>query len=78
MNFLISFKINTKCLSNYKEFFDHVHTIENNPIMIHSKLNRELTVNLREMIAMYIRGIHLIFPDIDYIQAKMEELLNAR
>lgn len=46
--------------------------------MIHSKLNRELTVNLREMIAMYIRGIHLIFPDIDYIQAKMEELLNAR
>lgn len=61
-----------------KKFVDHVHTIENNPIMIHSKLNRELTVNLREVIAMYRRGIHLIFPDIDYIQGKMEELLNAR
>lgn len=61
-----------------KKFFDHVHTIENNPIMIHSKLNRELTVNLREVIAMYRRGIHLIFPDIDYIQGKMEDLLNAR
>ena len=36
--------------------------------MIHSKLNRELTVNLREVIAMYRRGIHLIFSDIDYIQ----------
>lgn len=52
--------------------------IENNPIMIHSKLNRELTINLREVIAMYRRGIPLIFSDIDYIQGKMEELLNAR
>lgn len=61
-----------------KKYFDHVHTIEDTPIMIHGKLNRELTVNLREVIAMYRRGIHLIFPDIDYIQGKMEELLNAR
>lgn len=61
-----------------KKYFDHVHTIENKPIVIHSKLNRELTVNLREVLAMYRRGIHLIFPDIDYIQRKMEEELNAR
>lgn len=60
-----------------KKYFDHVHTIENKPIMIHSRLERELTVNLREVIAMYKRGIRLIFPNIQYIQEKMEEeLLN--
>lgn len=37
-----------------------------------------LTVNLREVLAMYRRGIHLIFPDINDIQRKMEEELNAR
>jgi len=56
-------------------YFDHVHTIENEPVMIHSKLNRELTVNLREILAIYKRGIRLIFPDIEYIQKKMEEQL---
>lgn len=54
-------------------YFDHVHTIENRPVTIHSKLQRELTVNLREVLAMYRRGIRLIFPDIEYIQRKMEE-----
>lgn len=58
-----------------KKYFDHVHTIENEPITIHSKLNRELTVNLREVLAMHKRGIRLIFPDIEYIQMKMEEEL---
>ena len=60
-----------------KKFFDHVHTIENKPIIIHSKLNRELTVNLREVLAMYRRGTHLIYPDIAYIQRKMEDELKA-
>lgn len=54
------------------------YTMISEELFIHSKLNRELTVNLREVIAMYRRGIHLIFPDIDYIQGKMEELLNVR
>lgn len=61
-----------------KKYFDHVHTIENKPIVIHSKLNRELTVNLREVLAMYRRGIHLIFPDIGYIQRKMEGELRRK
>ena len=55
-----------------KKYFDHIHTIENKPIIIHSKLNRELTVKLREVLAMHRRGIHFVFPDIDYIQSKME------
>lgn len=43
--------------------------------MIHSKLERELSVNLREVLAMYWRGIRLIFPDIEKIQRTMEEQL---
>lgn len=58
-----------------RKYLDHVHTIENIPVTIHNKLNRDLTVNLREVLAMYNRGIRLIFPDIKYIQRKMEEEL---
>lgn len=53
-----------------------MHTIENKPITIHKKLDRELTINLREVLALYKRGIHLIFPDIEKIQEKMEEEFN--
>ena len=60
-----------------KKYFDHVHTVEGIPVVIHSKLNRELTVNLREVLAMYRHGIRLIFPDIEYIQRKMEEEQNV-
>lgn len=55
------------------KYFDHVHTIEGKPITIHSQLNRELVINLKEVLAMYRRGIRLIFPDIEDIQRKMEE-----
>ena len=58
------------------KYFDHVHTVEGKTVVIHSKLNRELTVNLREVLAMYRRGIRLIFPDIEYIQRKMEDELD--
>lgn len=57
------------------KYFDHVHTIEGEPIAIHNQLHRELVINLREVLAMYRRGIRLIFPDIEYIQGKMEEEL---
>ncbi len=56
-------------------YLDHVHTIENKPVTIHSELERELSVNLREVLAMYRRGIRLIFSDIEGIQRKMEEEL---
>ena len=55
-----------------------MHTVEGKPVVIHSKLNRELYVNLREVLAMYRRGIHLIFPDIEYIQRKMEDELKKQ
>lgn len=58
-----------------RKYFDHVHTIEGKPIVIHNQLHRELVINLREVLAMYRRGIRLIFPDIEYIQRKMEEEL---
>ena len=49
------------------KYIDHVHTIENKPITMHKKLERELTIDLREVLAMYKRGIRLIFPDIEKI-----------
>lgn len=55
-----------------EKYLDHVHTIENRPVIIHSKLQRKLSVNLREVLAMYRQGIRLIFPNIEYIQEKME------
>ncbi|MCM1107040.1 MAG: hypothetical protein NC355_08860 [Blautia sp.] len=58
------------------KYLDHVHTIEQKPITIHNKLNKELTVNLREVLALHRQGIHLIFPDIDYIQKEMEKELS--
>ena len=57
------------------KYLDHVHKIENKPIMVHSKLERILIVNLREVLAMYGQGIRLIFPDIIAIQKKMEDEL---
>ena len=43
------------------EFFDHIHTVEGKPITVHNELNRILTENLGEVLALYNRGIHLIF-----------------
>lgn len=55
-----------------------MHTIENTPFTIHSKLNRELTINLQEVLAMHKCGIRLFFPNIEDIQKKMEEELGDR
>lgn len=57
------------------KYFDHVYTTENKAITIHKKLDRELTINLRKVLAMYRKGIHLIFPDIEKIQKRMEQEL---
>lgn len=39
-----------------KKYFDHVHIVEGKPVIIHSKLNRKLTVNLGVVLAMYRWG----------------------
>ena len=57
------------------EFFDHIHTVENKPVTVHNELNRMLSENLREVLALYNRGIHLIFTDIDKIRTIMEQEL---
>lgn len=40
---------------------------------MHNELNRILTENLGEVLALYNRGIHLIFTDIDKIRTIMEQ-----
>ena len=57
------------------EFFDHVHTVENEPVTVHNELNRILTENLGEVLALYNRGIHLIFTDIAKIKMAMKQEL---
>lgn len=46
------------------------------PITVHKELNRILTENLREVLAMNDRGIKLIFTDIARIKAVMEKEAN--
>ena len=57
------------------EFFDHIHTVENKPVTVHNELNRMFLENLGEVSALYSRGIHLIFTDIDKIRTIMEQEL---
>jgi hypothetical protein len=59
-----------------EKYFDHVHTIQEKPVMVHKELNRMLTENLREVLAMHNRGIRLTFTDIDTIRTVMESELH--
>ena len=54
-------------------FFDHIHTVENIPVTIHNELNRILTENLREVLALHNRGINLFYTDINRIKIVMEQ-----
>ena len=58
-----------------EKYFDHVHTIQEQPVTIHKKLNKVLVENLNEVLAMYNRGIKLTFTDIKAIRNIMEEEL---
>lgn len=58
-----------------EKYFDHVHTIQEQPVVIHKKLDRVLVENLNEVLAMYNRGIKLTFTDIKAIRDIMEEEL---
>lgn len=57
------------------KYFDHIHTVENKPVTVHNELNRILTENLREVLAMNNRGIKLTYTDVDKIKAVMEKEL---
>lgn len=55
------------------KYFDHIHTVENRPVTVHNELNRILTENLREVIALYNRGINLLYTDVAKIKMIMEQ-----
>lgn len=57
------------------KFFDHIHTVENKPVQVHNELNRILTENLREVLALHNRGIYLIYSNIAKIKTIMEQEL---
>ena len=57
------------------KIFDHVHTIQEQPVTIHKKLDKVLVENLNEVLAMYNRGIKLTFTGIKAIRNIMEEEL---
>jgi len=65
-----------KCsLSVFAGYFDHIHTIQEQPVIIHKKLDKLLVENLNKVLAMYNRGIKLTFTDITVIRAIMEKEL---
>ncbi len=55
------------------KYFDHIHTVEDKPVTVHNELNRILTGNLREVIALYNRGINLLYTDVAKIKMIMEQ-----
>ena len=62
-------------LEAFEKYFDHVRTIQEQPVAIHKKLDKVLVENLNEALAMYNRGIKLTFTDIKAIRNIMEEEL---
>ncbi len=61
-----------------RKYFDHIHTIQEQPVLIHKKLDKLLVENLSEVLAMYNRGIKLTFTDITTIRTIMEKELENR
>lgn len=55
------------------DYFDRIHTIQEQPVTIHKKLDKLLVDNLSEVLAMYNRGIKLTFTDIEAIRMIMEK-----
>ena len=58
-----------------EKYFDHIHTIQGQPIMVHKKLNKILTQNLQDVLAMHNSGVNLLFTDIQKIKSIMEQEL---
>lgn len=56
-----------------EKYFDHIHTIQEQPVTIHKKRDKLLVDNLSEVLAMYNRGIKLTFTDIEAIRMIMEK-----
>ena len=55
-----------------EKYLDHVHTIQGQPIMVHKELNKVLTKNLQDVLAMYASGVKLLFTNVQEIRRIME------
>lgn len=64
------------CCLHIEKYFDHIHTVQDQPMTIHKKLNKLPVENLNEVLAMYNRGVRLTFTDIRAIKTIMEKELN--
>lgn len=64
------------CCLHIEKYFDYIHTVQDQPMTIHKKLNKLLVENLNEVLAMYNRGVRLTFTDIRAIKTIMEKELN--
>ncbi len=51
-----------------QEYIDHIHTINNIPIKISTKLEKELIYNLNKTIRLYEQGHNLFFTNIEKIK----------
>lgn len=58
-----------------EKYLDHVHTIQEKPVVVHKELNRILVENLGEVLALYNRGMRLTFTDIGAIRNIIEKEL---
>ena len=58
-----------------EKYFDHIHTIQEQPVTVHKKLDKLLVENLYEVLAMCNCGIKLTFTDIKAIKTIMEKEL---
>lgn len=58
-----------------ERYLHHVHTIQGQPIVVHKELNKVLTKNLRDVLAMYDAGVKLLFANVQEIRCIMEQEL---
>ena len=54
-----------------KKYIDHIHTVNGNPIPVHSDLQTKIDRNFREVMRLHKLGIKVVFPDIDRLEKLM-------
>lgn len=52
-------------------YVDHVHTINNQPISLHKKLNQELQSKLKTCLALHRKKVKVFFVDVDKVYAML-------
>jgi hypothetical protein len=52
-------------------YFDHVHTINNIPVRVHSDLAKEIDRNAKDVLSLNKKGIRILFTDVEKIKRIM-------